>query len=621
VAEERDVRAKLKIEREGDPRVFDETSSGLEELSESIVRVTEAQKRLADAKGPEETLEALKELQDALEDFGDKGKEGFEQNEKAAAELAKALEETKRRIKELADPLGTAFDAAASSIEKFDDAASKGLRSAERMAAQARVELERYEQQLRETEAAGGKVGVEERENLARLEGQLDSATKKWAQYKNAQDDAKDAIKAAQSETEAVGGSINDLGDIVQRMGPKWSDLLGRVTAVVGAFTAGYAAGNQLRDMLNQLTSGGFDRTIQSGIEWAARLVDITGKMEEAAEQTEYLTNVQNILRNKGLDPATMSVEQQIAAVERLGDKNREAAAAAQEHAQRTEEVAKAFDKIAVSLDPAIAAQRQYEEQAATVREALELGIIDHERYVEVLVELADKRDRATSKDREAVSVLGQLRQAVATLTEETAGVDSYGQAWDEARAKVAQVVQEHRAAGQQIPMALAQMAEKYGVLVGAMEIAEAGSVSISKEAAKAGEALRGAGAGAEAGARGVKEQAEAAKEAAAGVGELGAAQERAATSSQQSTSAAESQAAALQQQVGTMQTYASTVEQIGAALERLGQVEFAARIVTQMDQIIAKADATLAKLQEVASFGAGGGAGGGGDAAPAGGG
>lgn len=608
MAEERDVRARLKIEREGDPAVFANTSEGLEDLGKSIIRVTEAQQRLADAKGPEESLEALKELQDALEDFGDKGKEGFEKNEKAADELAKTLDETKRRIKELADPLGTAFDRASSSVEKFDDAASKGLRGAERFAAQARVELERYEQQLRETEAAGGKVGVEERENLAKLEGQLDSATKKWASYKNAQDDAKDAIKAAQAETEAVGGSINDLGDIVQRMGPKWSDLLGRVTATVGAFTAGYAAGNELRSMLNQLTEGGFDRAIQGGIAWVANLVDVTGAMEDAAAETEYLTNVQNILRNKGIDPTTMSAQEQIAAVERLGEANREAATASQEHATHVEALRTKLESIAESLDPAIAAQKKYDEQSRTLNEGLKLGLVTHEAYVEQLAQLAAKRDAATGKDREAISVMQQLATAVAGLTKETAGVDTYGKAWDDARSKVAATVQEHRAAGQQIPMALAQMAEKYGVLVGAMEIAEAGSVSITAAAAKAGDALKKSGDGAADAARGIDKQATAAAGAASSVDALATAQAKTATATAESATAAETQAAAVANQIGVMQSYAVVVGEIGKALGILGQVQFAPGINAQMDAIMAKADAALAKLQAVAQFGADGG-------------
>lgn len=552
--ETRKVTAELEVTRTGDAGVFKETADDLRGMAEPASQAEEsvgkffatlegagakaedlAQMRgimhdvasavdeLGRAKGVEQQIAALEKAQAAWRALGAAAGDSLKGADLKAYNAQ--LEEVERELTKLKAPAEAAFRDAEKAVGGFADAADRGLGSAARAAAQAKVSVEAYARALDDARARGENVGEAEAAQLEKLQTEYDAATAKVAEFKNAQADVREELRSTQAQTDLNGRSIGGLGDLAELASPKLAKMVGVAGAVYASFLAGYSAGEKLRNVLNELTDGAFDGFIQKAYAMntaADLLVNGTQKLSDAISgvdrDAESLTNIQNVLRHNGIDPTTLSAEQQRKKFDELGKAHQAAAAEMGEAVKKQQEWAKelgaskgALDAQAKELAGFVAALAESNQQlsktdiAALVKPQVQAILDAYGRlkvdvppiFAEVakaygILTTAGEQAAAAHKQQIAAMVenlatlVGATKTSAAEIKKEQEDfalslqglVTKYGELTDEQLAdlqpKIQELVDKVLAAGQQVQPELAEWANKLGVFVSAADTAGA---------------------------------------------------------------------------------------------------------------------------------------------------
>lgn len=232
-------------------------------------------------------------------------------DEEGDAELFGKTTEEIAEMQKATSAAGTAAEGLGKSFEQGTRAVESGSTRATAAVEKIGVALANYRQRIKEAEAAGATIGDEQIAELQRLEKEYDKAVESVGRLRTAQQQAKRDIDDA---TEAAGGQverINSLDDIVRKlaedMGPAGVKALTWGAAIAGGAKAGWEAGEKLREVLNSLTDGGFDKDIQRNLfAW----VKLEGALDSATAQAQELKNELNILAKNGIDVAGLSADE-----------------------------------------------------------------------------------------------------------------------------------------------------------------------------------------------------------------------------------------------------------------------------------------------------------------------
>ncbi|MEO7795546.1 MAG: hypothetical protein ABIV06_12320 [Thermoanaerobaculia bacterium] len=563
MAEEREVIARLKVQKEGDTGAFKEVAAELEgleapaasaseavgaffeklksgagggsaddldKIQASLEKVVVAAEKFAAAKGPEAQTASVRELEAAWTSFGEEFSEQIEQNSELAKSFADGLEQIRQKGADLADPITSGLREVKEELEALDASGENGFRGFENGAAKARTSINELKSAIASAEEEGRDVGDGARESLAQLEGQLEKTSRKAAEFRNTQEDVKDEMKSMRSETDLGRGSINDLGDIFERMSPKISKFIGTAAGIAGALYAGYEAGTKLREGLNWLTDGGFDEGVQGLI---SNVLGLEESFDSNADAAQRLQNNMRILKANGIDPVGLSaaeVEKKVAALTKAKNDSRQAA---EDLSKAEEKWAESLDLSGKSLDESskklatyiadFAKQNQQLSQTdlAKIFGPMIQGVLDSyarlgkEAPAEVaklasgwgvLTSAAQKaaNDQKKIVDEMVADITGaadglkaSLQAQLATLSAVFSKIDFGNLGADQiekAKTFLQQYVDTSRKAGEQIPEDIADQAASMGILVAQMEITSKGASGLSTEQGKvAGSAQAGA--------------------------------------------------------------------------------------------------------------------------------
>lgn len=467
MAEERDIRARLEVEKGGD-------------------------------------LEAPKRLAEDVRDLGDAAKEAGGGLSDAAAGSAQAG----RGI----DAVTASFLAASDAVARFKteadfvdllndiDRVEGELRSAE-------AALEAYEAQMKAAAAAGEDLGEEATQRLRELNAELDEGKARLAEYQRAQAGAGEAAKKTAGDLALPTHPLRDLDDLLGAGVGKWAKYLTAAGAYVATFAAMYQQGLRLRDLLNEITDGGFDRLVQAGPlgQLAEYLAGVTDEASQAAER--YKNNLQ-ILRAEGIDPTGKSVLEVDQLVQGLGksmsEQRQKATDAAAAHREWRTEMGlstEELDKQTTALLDNIArfaeanAGLSHTQLAgifgSQIREILDgyarLGVAHEDQRQDLLAlaetwgilstkqgEAAEKQKALISNLREQLGLGADLKKQVlelgAALPQALEGLNLAQQKaldpeqYERSRVAVQAWVDQHVVAGVEVPRVLAQAAFEAGV-------------------------------------------------------------------------------------------------------------------------------------------------------------
>lgn len=383
---------------------------------------------------------------------------------------------------------------------------------------------------------------AEEREVIARLKVEKEGDTGAFSETSDeikdlaAQTDASrarlkefsESTKDAGESAGEAGENIDDMGESARGAGSKLGDISGKAVAMAAAFKAGWEAGSVLRDVMNDLTKGGFDRGIQ---DMATSAINFFTSLDDGGDAALRLQNGMNILKKNGIDPVGLSAEQVAAKIEELSRKKNQAAADAKALSEAEEEWAaklglsgKALDESSKKLATYIADFAKQNSQLS----ATDLGKIFGPMIQEVLdgyarlgkeappevKKLADGWGVLTTAAQKAANeqskivdqmvedingaakgLKGSLEAQLKTLNDVFSKLD-FGSMGAEQIEKSKQFLQEYvdtsRKAGQQIPKDVADQSASLGILVSAMEVAAEGSTGLATEQGKVGGAAQG---------------------------------------------------------------------------------------------------------------------------------
>lgn len=365
------VAAKLSVEREGDAEAFKETAADIGSLGAAAGDVqaplsqltasfktfvadfggifgdakadaeafVEAIDEIGQAKGLEQQKAAVEKATAAWEAFGEKVPENVRAAVGEVANFEKVLAELKSVSAGLADPIVAAAGQASSAVAAASAAVESGSTGATRALVQARIAVEAYAEELRKAQAAGATITGDQVAELQRLQSEYEATRGKLAEFRKTQADVR---KEVAEGTEQIGGNVHQvgsLGDILTQVNPglanfalKWATV---TAALAVAFTAlgkvesGLVAlerrlggtGEAFEGLLADGTIPGVIHGFQQLDRWRqfvadglvaldARLGVINGGLDETGVGTEELANLQRILRNEGIDPTNLSLDQ-----------------------------------------------------------------------------------------------------------------------------------------------------------------------------------------------------------------------------------------------------------------------------------------------------------------------
>ncbi len=532
MTEDRDIRARLEIERGGETDAFRETAEDLEALpgaaeqaQDGLDQLVAAFEKLAQAEGPEQQQQALKDLADTYVEVGRAAAEGFKEGSAEAELLGLIIDTIEEKAAALGDGLESALARADDAWGRLEDSVDSGGEGIEQRLVALQVAIREYESTLKEAEATGQEVTDSHRQALDRLNDAYDQGAQRAGKYRAAQQDVR---RDLDKTTEAAGGqarALTSIDDILEASGSKWATYALKAGAVVGTFEAFYGIGTKIRDVLADLSGGESDRFIQKWTGLDAIAAKLTGTLDEGAGAAERLKNNLKILAAEGIDATGMSAVEVDQAVQELGkamaDQRQEAAKsaeAAKEQAQAHEEWAASLGLSAKALDEESAALVTNIEKFAAANEGIldagDLrtlfgeqiqGLLDDfarlgQEPPAALQKLADSWGVVTSaveaaagKHQAAVEkirsdILGaaadtarEVEALVSALPEALAGIDFNTlntAGLEKARQIVGDLLSAMRQSGTEIPASIAAIATSLGQFVSATEAAEGVSVS-----------------------------------------------------------------------------------------------------------------------------------------------
>jgi chromosome segregation ATPase len=341
---DQEVKVGLSIEESGEPDAFEDAAKAIQSLTssaggaepslESLVAALEglgaaaegpkeakqavadfagALRELAGATGIDQQREAVDKAVEAWRRLGEEVPEVLDKSSEAAQGYQASLESLTELQSRLADPLTQSLGKAEEAYGKLEKAVEGSMDGAGEKLAQTRRRIDEYREALEAARQAGAGVTGDQVEQLERLEAEYDKAEKKVAQYAATKRNVAKDVEAAAAATSLEGRSINSLGDIASVASPKMGQLVGVAQQIVGAFKAGYEAGSILRDLLNDLTDGAFDRQIQAMLHLQSLADKLVDGLHGVGRAEEELANQRNLFEKLGLAGFTQDVEKNAA--------------------------------------------------------------------------------------------------------------------------------------------------------------------------------------------------------------------------------------------------------------------------------------------------------------------
>jgi hypothetical protein len=327
MAEEREAKVRLDLEKGGDQEAFADTAKQAGTLEEILARLENAG---VDVSG-------IRELS------GD-----FDQLNQRVEEILAGLGSFGPEVTAAADRAGVA-------LANLGTKAQQSLGAGQQAAVQARLAIDDYKAALDRARDAGANIAEEQIAELQQLETEYDAAVERLGRMRKAQEDVGKSVKQSSAEVGGQIPQIRDLGDVFDLVGGKAGAMALKLTAAFGAFTTGFQLGTKLRETLNQLTDGGFDAAVQKWAGYTRALEAWTGANQSAQEAADLLRNQLNILKNAGIDPAGLSAEEVAAKVDELGKEMQaesiEATNSAAAHREWTEQMGLSADALTRQAD------------------------------------------------------------------------------------------------------------------------------------------------------------------------------------------------------------------------------------------------------------------------------
>ncbi len=322
-----------------------------------------------------------------------------------------------------------------------------------------------------------------------------------------------ESFAASAEKSSTFGKAVREATSSVDGMFTAVTRIAGVVGAMWAAWEAGQAVGTKIRQAFNWLTDGEFDNALQRFIQDLSGLGDGANTV---AQEVERLSNIVNILQKNGFDTLKMSAAELEAAYEGLIAKKREAAfetenlqAAYEKWIEKTGLSEKALDRTAKQLvffaeqlkkahagmsdaDIAQALGRQLDD---VIRKYELLGLAVPASLQKIQAAAAAQAEAVEKASGRVVKAADAQREALARAAEEIVRqIQPVGQslsemaaAWELALQKIdfsaltgeqlltahdliQQLVDDYRAAGEQIPPAIEAAADATGVFLAAIE-------------------------------------------------------------------------------------------------------------------------------------------------------
>lgn len=357
-----EVKARLTIQKEGEAAAFQQVAEDVKafeasastaqgpvgSLSEEVSRLSsaaadlgaqgqkafrdfvEAARDFASTDSLDKQREALERAIDAWKRLAQEVPASIKETTNAAEQLEEVLEGLQKVSTDLADPLAKDFRAAAEAIGQFGKSADEGLSSAKKEGEDARVALDRLKSSIEQVQASGKGLGSAQAAELAKLEAGYNSHVSTLAKSAKSQQNFR---KDVQDATEAVGGQVRRVGDLEDLLGslnPRVDAFVSRWSAAFSAVTVAHGALGILETKLGDLAEAlGGSRDHFEGLsdlipgmskvtrQWAEAITAAEGPLEQIANRMagysstlEEVTNLQNILRSRGIDPTNLSLQE-----------------------------------------------------------------------------------------------------------------------------------------------------------------------------------------------------------------------------------------------------------------------------------------------------------------------
>jgi len=389
--------------------------------------------------------------------------------------------------------------------------------------------------------------------------------------------EAKDAAEGF--EQLAKGG-----GDVVGKLG----SVAVVATSVAAAFTVGWEAGTKLRDVLNDITEGGFDEGVQNAL---TKLLRLNAGLDEGPAAAERYRNALNILAKNGIDATGKSAAEVDEILANLSRTKYDVAKATEAQAEADEKYAAKLGLSKKQLEETGTALGEFIQRYAAANTQLSKDDLA-ELFGKQIQQILDQSQRLKVEPPAAIAELARSWNIVGTeaakaadaqkaaidkIIAEIAGakgraqvpIEELGTALseaigkinfdaldtaglDRAKEKYQEFIDRSIAAGKQIPADVADQAAALGVLVPAMNVAGGASLSLKEKQddaaassvewtekidaqgkktlelkqkmSEAGDAAKDAGSKVKEGAEQIADAGEAGGEAATGLGEAAAA-------------------------------------------------------------------------------------------------
>lgn len=232
--------------------------------------------------------------------------------------MAEEVRELKARVTVEKGGDAGAFASTARDIGAVEDAAASAERG-----------LGSLDESLAEAAASGKDIGAGATAGLDALQAEIgDTETQLdglLAKEREVADAGQEVADAADGQSEALEGVAKGAGGAEVSMGK----LASSMPQMLRAFEQGYRLGSQLRDVLNEMTGGAFDRVTQQMTGMTSAADALAGNIGNTADTSERLANQMEILRKRGIDPTGMSAEEVEGKVEELAKQLHAAAEAA----------------------------------------------------------------------------------------------------------------------------------------------------------------------------------------------------------------------------------------------------------------------------------------------------
>lgn len=286
-----------------------EAAEGLGAAKEPILDLAKAVQDLSKAEGIDEQVEALDRAIDAWKRYGEAGKDVLDTNQRAAEQYYEALGQLEQAHQRLTDPLAASTRQAEEASKSLKEALEGSFEGAEGKAATLKSQIDRVKEALERARQEGDEVGAGQIAQLEQLEKQYADAVQAITRFGASKKEAQEHIRRTTDAVRDEAFQVSGLGDILERVSPKWAQVTAKAGAYIGALTAGWEAGEKLRAGMNQLTEGGFDRFIQKVTGMSLAMEHFVVGTERVATANQTLANQGRIFESLGLEGFSQDLE------------------------------------------------------------------------------------------------------------------------------------------------------------------------------------------------------------------------------------------------------------------------------------------------------------------------